>query len=147
MRICHDGNVVLQDGREEDVGSTYDFISGFQEGDEGRWEVSSQPDETAGGEQFYYDDDGGDVDENTFGAADVAALIDDGGSVVSGLTGGQFRFALQFFPCLLHAPPPHPFQRAAVRSSAGPSVASPGECSCWRYSLLSACSGAVRAPR
>jgi hypothetical protein len=68
----------------------YDFISGFENDADARWEVSSQPDEDDAGAVAAdgYDDAG---DEYHVGAAATAALIDDAASVVSGLTGAQFR--------------------------------------------------------
>lgn len=69
--------------------SQFDFISGFQGDPSSAWEVSSQPDE----ERWEGDDDGAlGREEDELLLAARPTVVDDGAeSVVSGLTGAQFR--------------------------------------------------------
>ena len=80
------------DSQSQFGGATqYEFVSGFS-GDAGAsWEISSQPDEDRDDEDVL-EDGAGEAGGDELPAPGEYVAVDDGaGSVVSGLTGAQFR--------------------------------------------------------
>jgi hypothetical protein len=83
----------------DDTATQYEFVSGFVGDTDASWEVSSHPDiDGAGIEQ---DVDGLELSRAGRLRSGSPVLVDDGGgSVVSGLTGAQFRY----FMCVVGLP-------------------------------------------